>query len=180
LATVAGILPFFQHLLVGSIRFRPCAKRRAGWKRPQRNGIHQGVAISFWNGSVGAVIADVSMHGGTPDVHRVTSVVDCGRAINPDIVVAQVQGAINYGLSAALVGSITIGRGRVEQGNFDSYAVQMIAQAPRIDVFVVPSERDPSGIGELGTPGIAPAVANAVFAATGKRVRTLPLSDALA
>lgn len=148
------------------------------WGRPQA-GRHQGLAISYWNGSVGALVAEVSMEHRQPNVHRVAMAVDCGRVVNPDIVVAQTQSAINYGLSAALMGKITIKDGRVEQGNFDTYEVQHMRQAPEIEIAIIPSDADPTGIGELGTPPIAPAVGNAVFAATGKRVRSLPFSDAL-
>jgi len=99
--------------------------------------------------------------------------------VNPDIVAAQVQSAINFALSAALMGKITISRGRAEQQNFNSYTVLHNADAPKIEVYAVSSQEAPTGIGELGVPAIAPAVANAVFAATGKRVRELPLNDAL-
>ena len=153
---------------------------RAAWNGPRGNGTFRGVAIGNWNGSYCAQIADVSVGGGAIRVHRVSAVVDCGIVVNPDIVEAQVQSAVNFGLSAALQGKITIAQGRAEQRNFDSYLVLRNADAPKIDVFAVASRESPTGIGEIGVPAIAPAVANAVFAATGKRIRTLPLNDGLA
>jgi isoquinoline 1-oxidoreductase subunit beta len=155
------------------------AAENAGWGR-KRPGIAQGLAVVFWAGSFGAMVADVSMQGEMPRVHRVVAAVDCGTVVNPDIVVQQAQSATNYGLSAALTGNITIQRGRVQQNNFYDYTVLRMADAPSIEVHVVPSTGKPTGIGELCTPPIAPAVANAVFALTGRRVRTLPFSDALA
>jgi isoquinoline 1-oxidoreductase subunit beta len=156
------------------------AAERAQWGKPHGTGIHQGVAVMVWNGSIGALIADVSMQDGMPKVHHVSAVVHVGTVVNPQIVVAQTQSAINYGLSAALTGKITLKNGRVEQSNFDSFTVLHMREAPTIDVYALPSHEPPTGIGELGLPGIAPAVAAAVFAATGKRIRTLPFSDALA
>ena len=138
------------------------------------------LAVTFWNGSYAGMVADVSMNNKTPKVHRVVAVVDCGTVVNPDIVIQQAQGATNYGLSAALTGKITIANGRVVQNNFYDYTVLRMADAPRIEVHIVPSTARPAGIGEVCTPPIAPAVGNAVFALTGKRVRTLPFSDALA
>jgi isoquinoline 1-oxidoreductase beta subunit len=120
------------------------------------------------------------MQDGMPKVHHVSAVVHIGTVVNPQIVVAQTQSAINYGLSAALTGKITFKNGRVEQSNFDSFTVLHLKDAPTIDVYALPSHEPPTGIGELGLPGIAPAVAAAVFSATGKRIRTLPFSDALA
>ncbi|MGA2761316.1 MAG: molybdopterin cofactor-binding domain-containing protein [Candidatus Cybelea sp.] len=126
------------------------------------------------------MIADVSMAGGQPKVHRVVAAIDCGTIVNPDIITQQGVGATYFGLSAALTGKITIGKGRVEQHTFYDYTVLRMADAPLVDVYAVESSEKPTGIGEVCTPPIAPAVANAVFALTGKRVRTLPFSDALA
>ncbi len=108
-------------------------------------------------------------------VERVVCAVDCGTVVNPDTVAAQMQGGIIYGLTAALYGEITIKDGRVEQGNFDSYQSLRIDEAPKIEVYIVPSGEAPGGIGEPGTAAIAPAVVNAIFAATGKRLRKLPI-----
>jgi isoquinoline 1-oxidoreductase subunit beta len=136
--------------------------------------------VMIWNGSIGALVADVAMNGKMPQVKHVTAVVHCGTVVNPKIVAAQTTSAIMYGLSAALTGKITIAKGRVEQQNFDTYTVLHMQDAPTVAVYTLPSEEPPTGIGELGLPGVAPAVAGAVFAATGKRVRSLPFSDALA
>ena len=154
--------------------------QRAKWGERRQGGIYQGAAIMVWNGSVGALVADLSMNGKTPKVNHVTAVVHIGTVVNPEIVVAQVRSAINFGLSAALTGKITLKNGRVQQANFDTYTVLQMADAPSIDVYPMPSQEHPTGIGELGLPGIAPAMGNAIFAATGKRIRRLPFSDSLA
>ncbi|HTJ27557.1 MAG TPA: xanthine dehydrogenase family protein molybdopterin-binding subunit [Candidatus Limnocylindria bacterium] len=156
------------------------AAEKAGWGKPQPSGIKQGIAFVYWFGSFGAMVADVSMQGNMPKVHRVVAAMDCGIAVNPDIIAQQVQGGTNYGLSHALTSKITIKNGRVQQSNFFDFTVLRMADAPRIEVHIVPSSETPSGIGELGVPPIAPAVGNAIFALTGKRVRSLPFSDALA
>jgi CO/xanthine dehydrogenase Mo-binding subunit len=155
------------------------AAQKAGWGRKQ-TGAAQGLAVIFWNGSYGAIVADVSLQGKMPKVHRVVAAVDCGTVVNPDIVVQQAQGATTFGLSAALSGKITIQNGRVQQNNFYDYTVLHMADAPSIEVHVVSSTATPTGIGEVCTPPIAPAVGNAIFVLPGKRVRTLPFSDALA
>jgi isoquinoline 1-oxidoreductase beta subunit len=108
-------------------------------------------------------------------VHRVVCAVDCGTPVNPDVIEAQLQGATIFGLSAALHGAITIEGGRAVQGNFDSYPLVRMGEAPDIEVHIVPSTASVSGLGEPGVPVIAPAVANAVLAATGKPVRSLPI-----
>jgi isoquinoline 1-oxidoreductase beta subunit len=156
------------------------AAERSGWGKPLPKGLARGVAVTFWAYSYAAMVVEVSMADAMPKVHRVFAVVDCGTAVNPDIVVQQAQGATNFGLSAALTGKITIEKGRVTQNNFYDYTVLRMADAPAIEVHIVPSTEAPSGIGELCTPPIGPAVANAVFVLTGKRVRSLPFSDALA
>jgi isoquinoline 1-oxidoreductase beta subunit len=112
-------------------------------------------------------------------VHRIVSAVDCGIAVHPDGVRAMTEGAVNFGLTAVLTGEITVKDGAVEQSNFHDYRVLRIDQAPAIEVHIVPSVEDPSGVGELGVMLVAPAVANAVFAATGVRVRRLPIDPAL-
>ena len=112
---------------------------------------------------------------GTVRVHRVTCAVDCGPAVNLGQIEAQMQGGIVFGLTAALYGEITIERGRVVQGNFDTYRMVRIPEAPVVDVHVVPSTDAQGGTGEPGVPPIAPAVCNAIFALTGKRIRKLPI-----
>jgi isoquinoline 1-oxidoreductase beta subunit len=155
------------------------AAAKAGWGR-KRPGIAQGLAVTFWAGSYAGMVADVSIVNHAPRVHRVVAVVDCGTVINPDIVVQQAQGATNFGLSAALTGKITIKNGRVTQNNFYDYTVLRMADAPSIQVEIVHSTEPPTGIGEICTPPIAPAVGNALFVLTGKRIRSLPFSDAFA
>ena len=122
-----------------------------------------------------AAVAEASVENGSIKVHRLVYAVDCGRPINPDGVRAQVESAAIYGLSAALHDAITIKDGRVEQSNFNDYGVPRIKDTPKTEVHVVMSKEDPSGIGEPGLPVVAPAVCNAVFAATGKRLRRLPI-----
>jgi isoquinoline 1-oxidoreductase beta subunit len=115
---------------------------------------------------------------GKVKVHRVTAAVDCGMTVNPVIVKRQIESAIVYGLSAALYGKITFKDGKVEQSNFHDYPVLRIDEMPKVEVHIVASSEAPGGMGEPGLPPIAPAVTNAVFAATGKRVRKLPIDPA--
>lgn len=148
---------------------------KSGWGTPLPDR-HRGLAIQEAFGTVVAQVAEVSIAAdGTIRVHRVCCAVDCGLAVNPDIVRQQMEGAILFGLSAALYGEISIEGGAVQQSNFHDYRVLRLADAPDIDVHIVPGGTEPSGVGEPGVPPIAPAVANAVYAATGQRLRTLPL-----
>jgi len=126
-----------------------------------------------------AQLAEVSVVDGEIRVHKVTCAVDCGQVINPVIVRDQMAGAVIFGLTAALYGEVTIENGAVVQSNFDDYPLMRMDAAPEVEVFIVDSEEEPSGIGEPGLPPIAPAVANAVFAATGQRLRSLPLRPAV-
>jgi CO/xanthine dehydrogenase Mo-binding subunit len=126
-------------------------------------------------GTVVAEVAEVSVADGAIRVHRVTCAVECGLAVNPDLVRAQMESGIVYGLTAALRGEITFVDGAAQQSNFHDYPLLRMSEAPAIDVHVVESADPPTGVGEPGTPPIAPAVANAVFAATGQRLRDLPL-----
>jgi isoquinoline 1-oxidoreductase beta subunit len=124
-----------------------------------------------------AQVAEVSVDkkSGKVQVHRVVCAVDCGRTVNPLTIEAQMQSAVVFGLTAALKGEITINKGRVEQGNFDDYQMLRMNEMPKVEVHIVPSEQPSGGIGEPGTPLIAPAVCNAIFAATRKRIRRLPI-----
>lgn len=160
-----------------SIRVIETAVERAGAPAP---GTKHGFAYGAWGGTRTATIAEVSVNGKTPRVHRVWVVVDCGLVVNPTIVEQQIQGATQYGLSMALTSKITVKNGAVQQHNFYDFTVLRIDQAPYVDAYAIPSKESPSGIGEPATTPIAPAVANAIFALTGKRVRTQPFSDALA
>jgi isoquinoline 1-oxidoreductase beta subunit len=121
-------------------------------------------------------VAEVSVEaGGNVRVHKVVCAVDCGPVVNPAIVEAQIASAIAYGLTAALHGEITIDRGRVQQGNFNDYRPLFAREMPAVEVHIVPSTDTQGGIGEVGTPPIAPAVCNALFALTGRRIRRLPI-----
>ena len=153
--------------------------RNSGWGKSLPKGYGRGIALHESFGSIVGEVAEVSVDAkNAVTVHRVWVVVDCGAVVNPDTVEAQMQSAVNFGLSAALYGSISISGGRVEQHNFYDYQMVRLANAPHIDVEIVKSAAKPAGVGEPGTPPIAPAVTNAIFAVTGKRVRTLPLVKA--
>ena len=153
------------------------AAEQAGWSRPLPAGRGRGIAVHKAFKSYVAEVAEVTVRGADDfSVDRVTIAVDCGVVINPDIVRAQMEGGMGYGLCAALHGAITLTDGYVQESNFDDYRVLRNSQMPEVAVHIVPSAEHPSGVGEPGTPPIAPAVANALFAATGKRYRRLPLS----
>ncbi len=141
-------------------------------------GRYLGVAVHESFHSVVAEVAEISMHNGTPTLEKVYCAVDCGRAVNPDIVVAQMESGIIFGLTAALKSKITIAEGKVEQGNFDDYPMLRMNEVPEIDVAIIETDADPTGVGEPGTPPAAPALANALFAATGVRQRDMPLKMA--
>lgn len=151
------------------------AADKAGWNRSAPAGRARGIAVAEAFGTWAAQVAEVSIKQGRVHVHRITCAVDCGMIVNPDTIRAQMEGAIVYGLTACLKGEITIAGGQVEQDNFDSYPLLSIDECPEIDVHIVESTQPPGGIGEPGVPPVAPAVANAVFALTGKPVRSLPI-----
>ncbi|OWJ68879.1 xanthine dehydrogenase family protein molybdopterin-binding subunit [Inquilinus limosus] len=159
------------------------AADKSGWGAPLPEGkagerMGRGVSLlQDFGGTILAHVAEVAIDKwGSTRVTKVTSVVDCGKVINPDTVAAQIQGGAMFGISATLYGEITFANGRVEQGNFDSSPAVRMDQAPRITVHIIESGTVPFGVGEAGTSGIGPAVANAVFAATGKRLRHLPIT----
>jgi isoquinoline 1-oxidoreductase subunit beta len=135
----------------------------------------RGIAMHQSFGSIVAEAVEISIGQDGLRVHRVDCAVDCGVAINPDTIVAQMESGIAYGLTAALYGEITLKGGRVEQANFDSYRMLQLAQMPKIAVSILEGDDKPGGIGEPGTPPIGPALANAIFAATGRRLRSLPV-----
>jgi isoquinoline 1-oxidoreductase beta subunit len=151
------------------------AADRAGWSLPTPAGRHRGIAVAESFGSFVAQVAEVSLEQGEVRVHRVVCAIDCGLTVNPDTIEAQMESGIVYGLTAALYGEITIRDGGVVQGNFDDYPLLRLKDMPRVEVHIVQSGEHPGGVGEPGTPPIAPAVANAVAAATGKPVRSLPI-----
>jgi isoquinoline 1-oxidoreductase beta subunit len=160
------------------------AAEKAGWGKPLRpiagRKLGRGVSTQFAFGSYMAQVAEVSVGlDGDVRVHRVVCAVDCGQSVNPDTIVAQMEGGIVFGASAALWDQITVEKGRVQQTNFGDYRVMRMGEAPAVEVYIVNSRDEPGGIGEPGTAGIAPALANAVFAATGKRIRKLPIGEQL-
>ncbi|MCZ0945506.1 MAG: molybdopterin-dependent oxidoreductase [Gammaproteobacteria bacterium] len=142
---------------------------------PRRAGRHLGFAAhSSFNTDV-AEVAEVSVENGAIRVHEVLCVVDCGVAVNPDIVRAQMEGSVMYGLTAVLLGDLDLENGAIKQSNFHDYPILRMNEAPSVEVVIIDSAEEPTGVGEPGLPPIAPAVANAVFAATGQRLRSLPL-----
>jgi isoquinoline 1-oxidoreductase beta subunit len=150
------------------------------WSTPAPAGRGRGVALHESFGSIVAEVAEVSVEGGNVRVHDVWCAIDCGFAVHPEGVKAQMESAINYGLTAALYGEITFTNGRVDQSNFHDYQILRLNEAPRIHVTIVNSGERMGGAGEPGTPPIAPAVTNAIYAATGKRIRKLPIVKNLA
>ena len=152
------------------------AVEKAHWGGPLPKGHARGVATHFSFDSYVAQVAEVSVEkDGRVRVHRIVAAVDCGRTVNPDTVKAQLEGGIIFGLTAALKTEITLDKGRVQQRNFHDYPMVRMFESPQIEVYIVPSTEKPTGVGEPGVPPVAPAVANAIFAATGKRVRRLPI-----
>lgn len=184
LAANAGKDPyeFRRQLLSESPRLRgvlDLAAEKAGWGKPLPSGRFRGIAVLDTIGSFVAQVAEVSVApDGKVRVHRIVCAVDSGWVINPDTLKAQIEGGIIFGLTAALYGEITIRNGQAVQGNFNDYLMVRMNEAPEVEVHIVPSTEAPGGIGEASTPVIAPAIANAVFAATGKRIRRLPIRAA--
>jgi isoquinoline 1-oxidoreductase beta subunit len=186
LAHAAGADPvaFRRQLLKGHPRHLgvlELAAAKAGWGKPLPPGWGRGVAVHESFNTFVAEVAEVSVKGdGSFKVERVVCAVDCGVAVTPDVVKAQMEGGIGFGLSAALFSAITLKDGRAEQSNFGDYRILRMQDMPRVEVHIVASEAAPTGVGEPGVPPIAPAVANALFAATGKRIRKLPIGDRIA
>ena len=152
------------------------AAQKANWGGKLPAGVGRGIATLFSFDSYVAQVVEASVgKDGAVRVHRVVCAVDCGLVINPDTVVAQMEGGIIFGLTAALKSEITLKDGRVEQSNFYDYPMLRIYESPVIEVHIVRSAASPTGVGEPGVPPVAPALANAIFATTGKRVRRLPI-----
>jgi len=151
------------------------AAEKGNWGSKLQPGVGRGIATHFSFDSYVAQVVEASVEKGAVKVHRVVCAVDCGLVINPDTVRAQMEGGIIFGLTAALKTEITLKDGRVEQGNFHDYQMLRIFESPEIEVHIVPSGENPTGVGEPGVPPVAPALANALFAATGKRLRRLPI-----
>jgi isoquinoline 1-oxidoreductase beta subunit len=181
LAHAAGRDPyaFRRELVAGQPRLLAVldtAARSAGWGTPAPAGRHRGIALWQFAETHVAEVAEVSVDPeGSVRAHRVVCAVDCGIVVNPDTVEAQTQSNVVYGLTAALYGEIAIDRGRVVQSNFHDYRMLRMAEMPEVEVHLVPSDAAPSGVGEAALPAVAPAVCNAIFAATGKRIRRLPV-----
>jgi isoquinoline 1-oxidoreductase beta subunit len=152
------------------------AAEKSAWGKPPAAGRARGVALQAWSDVFLALVADVSIANGQPKVHGVTFVIDCGRVINPDIVRAQMEGGVMMGLSAALSQAITFRDGAVVQSNFHDFPILRMANAPTIETFIIEGSDHVSGMGEFTTTTIAPAVANAIYALSGRRLRSLPLT----
>ena len=153
------------------------AAEKSGWGKPLPEGRFRGIAGHFSFHTYAAQVAEVSVTKGKVRVHKVTATMDCGRVVHPDGVAAQVESSIVYGLTAALKSAITVKDGRIEQSNFHDYEMLRIDEMPDVQVLTVKSDAPPTGTGEPGLPPIAPAVANAIFAATGKRIRRMPILE---
>jgi isoquinoline 1-oxidoreductase beta subunit len=181
LAHAAGRDPyeFRRSLLVNGSREKrvlELAAQKADWQKPPEKGLGRGIALHASFGSFVAQAAEVSVNpAGRIRVHRVVCAIDCGRVVNPQIVKAQMESGIVFGLSAALHGAITFKEGRVVQSNFNDYPPLRMPEMPKVEVYILPSQEPPGGVGEPGVPPIAPAVTNAVFSVTGKRIRSLPI-----
>ena len=156
------------------------AADKAGWGQALPKGSGRGVSLQFVFGSYMAQIAEVDVaKDGTVRVRRVVCAMDCGTVVNPNTVQAQIMSGIIYGATAALYGEITLKNGRVEQTNFDTYQVLRMNEAPTVEVYIVKSSEPPGGMGETGTSAVVPAIANAIFAATGKRLRKMPIDGSV-
>jgi isoquinoline 1-oxidoreductase subunit beta len=156
------------------------AAEKAGWGQTLPKGSGRGVSLQFVFGSYMAQVAEVEVtKEGTVRVRRVVCAIDCGTVVNPNTVQAQIQSGIIFGATASLYGEITLKNGRVEQTNFDTYQMIRMNEAPAIDVHVVKSPEPPGGMGETGTSAIVPAIANAIYAATGKRLRKMPVDSSV-
>ncbi len=180
LATLAGRDPVEARLALMKDHPRHAgvfelAAGKAGWGNKLAPGHAQGIAVAGSFASYVAMVAEVSIDQTGVRVHKITCAIDCGMTVNPDSIRAQMEGAVVYGLTATLKGKITVAQGRVQQSNLDDFPLLRLDECPDIEVHIVDSEQDPGGVGEPGVPPTAPAVANAVFALTGKPVRSLPI-----
>ena len=152
-------------------------REKSGWNQPRTPGIGLGFATHYSFYSYVAMVTQVNVSRGTKmDIERVVAVIDCGQIVNPDTVRAQIEGGIIFGLSSALFGEITLEKGRVKQSNFHDYRMLRMEDAPKIEVILIESDAPPTGVGEPGVPPIAPALCNAIYAASGNRFRHLPLA----
>ena len=182
MAHAAGIDPYLYRRRIlrrGSkcLAVLDAAAKKADWFAPLPKGLYRGIAVSEACGSYVAQVVEISVDKGAVRVHRVVSAIDSGHVVNPLSVEMQTQGAVVYALTAALYGEITVKDGRAEQRNFDEYEMLRLADAPRVETVMVPSGDFWGGVGEPPVPPVAPALCNAIFAATGKRIRSLPLKN---
>ncbi len=161
------------------LRVLNTAAEQAHWKQPLPEGMGRGISVHESFQSFSAHVVEASVEDGKPKIHRIVIAIDCGPTVNPDQVIAQMEGAANFALSATLEGEITFKNGQVEQSNFDDFRVVRMHEAPKIEVHIVDSRDPMGGIGEVGVPGVASAVCSALHDATGKRVRRLPIGDQL-
>ena len=154
------------------------AAEKAGWGKPLPAGVHRGIAQFMGYGSYSAAVAEVSVSAeGKLKIHRMVLALNCGHAVNPDQIAAQVEGSVVYGLSAALYGECTVQNGRMVELNFHTYPLLRLAEMPKVETVIVPTQDFWGGVGEPTICVVTPAVLNAIFAATGKPVRSLPLKN---
>jgi len=151
------------------------AAEKAGWGLPLAAGRYHGIACFACFNSYMAEVVEISMENNRLRVHRVVGAIDCGQVVNPNILEQQIQGGVNFALTNALRAKITIDKGRVVQGNFDDYEPVRMSEAPTVEAYFVPSTESPTGAGEPPVPPLAPALCNAIYAATKKRIRALPI-----
>jgi isoquinoline 1-oxidoreductase beta subunit len=183
MAHAAGIDPYLlRRKLLGSkprqLAVLDAAATSAGWGTPAAPGVFRGIALHDSQGSICAQVVEISVDGaGKVHVHRVVSAIDAGHVVNPLTVELQTESAVVYALSAALYGEISIKGGQVEQSNFHDYPMLRLAEMPRVDTVIVASSGSWGGVGETPVPPLAPALCNAIFSATGKRIRSLPLKN---
>jgi isoquinoline 1-oxidoreductase beta subunit len=182
MAHAAGIDPYrYRRKLLGNsprnLAVLDAAAKKAEWAKPLPPGRFRGIALNEACGSFCAQVVEISLEGGRLRVHRVVSALDPGHVVNPLSVEMQTQGAINYALTAALYGEITIESGAAAQFNFDTYQMLKLADAPEVDTVIAAGGGSWGGVGEPPVPPLAPALCNALFAATGKRIRSLPLKN---
>jgi isoquinoline 1-oxidoreductase beta subunit len=153
------------------------AAEKGNWGKPLPPGVHRGIAQFMGYGSYSAATAEVSMVDGKVKVHRMVLALNCGHAVNPDQIAAQVEGSVAYGLSATFYGELNVDKGRIVENNFHTYRILQLADMPKVETVIVPTYDFWGGVGEPTICVVAPAVMNAIYAATGKPVRNLPLKN---